>query len=97
MYFVQPTKLSCYLQQRDWYTENKARFIINKQQLIKCKCLLSFYSQLYVVKYGEFGRWSLIGVNVCLTTNSPNTVHTFCLGQVGRIKVKIYGAQRVKL
>ena len=27
-------------------------------------------------------------VKVCLTLNSPNTVHTFCLGQVGRIKIR---------
>ena len=65
------------------------------QQLIKCKLLLSIYSQLYVVQYGEFGRWSLVGVKVCLTTNSPNTVPTFCSGKVGRIKVRIFGAWRV--
>ena len=29
---------------------------------------------------------------VCLTTNSPNTFHTGCLGQVGRIKIRIFGA-----
>ena len=62
------------------------------QQLIKCKLLFSIYSQLGVVQYGEFGRWSLVGVKVCLTTNSPNTFHTFCSGQVGRIKIKIFGA-----
>ena len=56
------------------------------QQPIKYKLLLSMYSQIYVVQYGEFGRWSLVGVKVCLTTNSPNTVHTFCSGQVGRIE-----------
>ena len=87
------------------------------QQLIKCKLLLSLYSQLYVVQYGEFGRWSLVGIKgnlllsiysqlcvvrygefdrwflvglkVCLTTNSSNTVHTFCSGQVERIRVRI--------
>ena len=48
-----------------------------------------------VIQYGEFVRWSLIGVKVCLTTNSPNTVHRFCSGQVGRIKVWIFGAWRV--
>ena len=48
--------------------------------------------QLCLVQYGEFGRWSLVGVKVCLTTNSPNTVHTFCSGQVGRIKVWIFWA-----
>ena len=45
-----------------------------------------------MVQYGENGR-SLIGVKVCLTTNSPNTVHRFCSGQVGRIKVRIFGAR----
>ena len=34
--------------------------------------------------YGEIGRQSPF--------NSPNTVHTFCSGQVGRIKVRIFGA-----
>ena len=37
----------------------------------------------------------LLGLMFCLTTNSPNTVQTFCSEQVGRIKVKIFGAQRV--
>ena len=41
-----------------------------------------------MLQYGEFGWWSLTGVKVCLTSSSPNTVHTFCWGQVGRIKVK---------
>ena len=62
------------------------------QQLIKSKLLLSVYSQLWVVQYGEFSRWCLVGVEVCQTTNSPNTVHIFCSGQVGRIKVLIYKA-----
>ena len=30
-----------------------------------------------------------------LTINSPNTLHTLCLGQVGRIEVKILGDKRV--
>ena len=42
-----------------------------------------------MVQYGEFGRGSLVGVKDCLTTNSPNTVHTFCSEQVGRIKIRI--------
>ena len=44
----------------------------------------------------RIGRWSLVWVHVCLTTNSPNTVHTFCSGQVGRIKVRIFVAWRVR-
>ena len=60
---------------------------------IKYKLLLSSYSSLCVVQYREFGRGSLVGVNVCLTTNSPNTVHTFCSRQVGRIKVRIFGVR----
>ena len=60
-------------------------------QPIKCKLLLSIYSQLCVVQYGEFGRWSLVRVKVCQSTNSPNTVHIFCSEQVGRIKVGIFG------
>ena len=46
----------------------------------------------YVWYSVEFVRWSLVGVKVCLTTNSPNTVHTLCSEQVGRIKVKIFVA-----
>ena len=65
-------------------------------QLIKCKPLLSIYSQLCAVQYGEFGRWSLVGVEVCQTTNSPKTVHTFCSEQVGRIELRIFGASGVK-
>ena len=93
-----------------------------QQQLIKCKLLLSIYSQLWVVHYGGFGRWSivgikgklllsiysqlcvlqygefgrssLVGVKVCLTTNSSNTVHTFCSWQVGRIKVRIFRGEK---
>ena len=47
-------------------------------------------------QYGEFGRWSLVGIKVCLTTTSPNTVHTFYSGQVGRIEVRIFWALRGK-
>ena len=37
--------------------------------------------------------WQVISVEVkvCLTTNSPNTVHTFCSGQAGKIKVWKFG------
>ena len=44
-----------------------------------------------MVQCGEFHSWSLVGVNVCLITNSPNSVHTFCSWQVGRIKVWYLG------
>ena len=33
-----------------------------------------------MVHYGQFSRWSIVGDKVCLTTNSPNTVHIFCSG-----------------
>ena len=49
------------------------------------------YSQLCVVQYWEFGRWSLVVVKFCPTTSSPNTVHTFHSGQVGRIKLGYVG------
>ena len=55
------------------------------------KLLLSIYCQLCVVQYGEFGRLSLVWGKVCPTTNSPNTSHTLCSGQVRRIKVGIFG------
>ena len=64
--------------------------LINPLSPNKCRLLLSIYSQLCVLQYGEFGR-SLVGVKVSLTTNSPNAVHTFCSGQVRRIKVRIFG------
>ena len=57
------------------------------QQLIKCKLLPSICSQLYVVRYGEIGSWTLVWFKVCLTTDSPSIVPTFCSGQVGRINV----------
>ena len=57
------------------------------QQLIKCKLLPSICSQLYVVWYGEIGSWTLVWFKVCLTTDSPSIVPTFCSGQVGRINV----------
>ena len=44
-----------------------------------------------MVRYGEFGRGSIVGVKECLTTNSPNTVHSFCSGQVERIRVCVLG------
>ena len=53
------------------------------QQLIKCKLLSSIYSQLCVVQYGEFGKWSVLGV---IITNSPNTVHTFFQGRLGEFR-----------
>ena len=56
------------------------------KQPIKCKLLLSIYSQLCLVEYGVFGRWSHVGVKICLTINSPNTVDTFCLGRLGELR-----------
>ena len=35
------------------------------------------------------------GSKFVLTTNSPNIVHRLCSGQVGRIKVRIFGEQWV--
>ena len=64
---------------------------------MNCKLLLSIYNQLCVVQYGEFGRWFLVGAKVCLTINSLYAVYTFCSGQVGRIKVKIFGDERLKM
>lgn len=62
---------------------SSSSLLISKpQQSIKRKILLSIYSQLCVVLYGEFGVWSLVGVQVCLTASSLNTIHTFCSGQV---------------
>ena len=54
---------------------------------IKCKLLLSIYRQLCVIQYGEIGRW---WVKDCQANNSHNILHTFCLKQVGRIKVGIF-------
>ena len=34
---------------------------------------------------------SLVGVKVCVTANSPNTVHTFCSEQAGRSEIRIFG------
>ena len=45
-----------------------------------------------VVQYREIGRLSLVWVKVCQTINSPKTLHTFCSGKVGRIKVRIFVA-----
>ena len=54
---------------------------------IKEKLLLSIDSQLCVVQYGEFGRWSLAWVKVCY----PNILHTLCLAQVGGIGNDTWG------
>ena len=65
---------------------------LKPQQPIKCKLLISIYSQLCEVQYGEIGRWSLVWVKVCLTTNSPSTVYTFSLRQVdGELRAGYWG------
>ena len=74
------------------HSRPKAWLLFVELNPLKVNLLLSMYIQLCVVQYGEFGRWSLVGVKFCLTTDSPNTVDTFCSGQVGRIKVRIFGA-----
>ena len=61
--------------------------------VIKDKLLLSIYSQLCVVHFGEIGRRSLAWVQVVQLSISPNTLHTLCLVQVGRVKVMIFGAE----
>ena len=61
--------------------------------MIKGKLLLSSYDQLWAVQYGEIGRWSLVEAK---TGNSLNIIHIFSLQWVGRIKVKIFGPERVK-
>ena len=61
--------------------------------VIKDKLLLSIYSQLCVVHFGEIGRRSLASVQVVQLSISPNTLHTLCLVQVGRVKVMIFGAE----
>ena len=45
--------------------------------MIKGNLLLSSYEQLWVVEYGEIGRWSLVGVKVCYPRTSPNIIHRF--------------------
>ena len=39
-----------------------------------------------MVQYGEFVRWSLVGVKVCLSTNSPSTIPTFIQGRLGELR-----------
>ena len=57
-------------------------------RVIRGKLLLSIHRQLYAVQYGENDRSSLLAlVQVGQTINSPNTTHTFCSGQLGRIRV----------
>ena len=46
------------------------------QQPIKDKLLLSIYSQLCVVQYGEFGRWSLVGVSLLIYQFSQHSSYT---------------------
>ena len=53
-------------------------------------------TSICVEQYWEIGRWSLVWIKVGETINSPNAIHTIFLGQVGRIKIKIFGVQRVK-
>ena len=80
----QNTKLSRAGVHRKLYTPQSKLFKPFKpQQLMECKLLLSIYSQLCVEQYGEIGRWSLVGVKVCLTTNSHNTFIHFVQGRLG--------------
>ena len=39
----------------------------------------------------------LFGLRVDETINSPNAIHTICLGQLGRIKIKIFGVKGLRL
>ena len=43
-----------------------------------------------VIQYEETGKWSLVWIKVSETINSPNAIHTNCLGQLGGIKIKIF-------
>ena len=55
-----------------WCTCSRSLDTLTKNiQPIKCKLLLSVYSQLCVVQYEESGRWSLIWVKVCLNYQFP--------------------------
>ena len=40
--------------------------------VIKGSLLLSIYEQLWVVQYGEIGRWSLVGIRVGESLSSSN-------------------------
>ena len=53
-------------------------------------------SYMYVAMCSKVWSWSLVRIKVSETINSPNAVHKICLGQFGRIKIKIFGVQRVK-
>ena len=72
-----------------------AILIVNSLPVPFCRTGVSQATCCSVKSHHVSCRWSLVGVKVCLTTNSPNTVHTFCSGQDGRIKVKIFGALMV--
>ena len=44
----------------------------------------------FIVSHVWYNMEKLVRVKVCQTINSPNTLHTLCLGQVGRIGVKMF-------
>ena len=45
--------------------------------MIKVQLLPLFYGQLWVVEFGEIGRWSLVGVRGCPAIDSLNTNQRF--------------------
>ena len=58
-------------------------FTLQPQQPIKGKHLLSIYSQLYVVQYGEFGR-SLVGIKDKLLLSIHSQLYVVQYGEIGR-------------
>ena len=64
------------------------------QQLIKDKLLLSLYSQLCVVQYGEIGRWSLTWVKVKLNYQfSQHSSYTLFKHRLGELRSSFLGTQ----
>ena len=52
----------------------------------QCRWSKANFSFQFMVQYGEIGRWSLAWNKVDKTINSPNAIHTICLGQLGELR-----------
>ena len=72
-------------------TKRPCLLTLQAPRVTQGKFLLATCGQLYGGNLGEIARGSPVKVKVCQSINSPGAIYTFRLGQVRRIKIKIFG------
>ena len=91
---------------KQWHNYQQNELLPVQQQENSEKWLLSFPVStadqrqtspfnLWPTMCGTVWRNWLVGIKVGETINSPNVIHTICLRQLGRIRIKIFGVSRV--